>query len=280
MARSSYLVLGSCRQVPVAAMSGSGVALVTGASRGIGRAVALELARLGFDVVAGMRTPSDGARLAEELGEAPGAIRVARLDVTDPSSIDIPEDLRVLVNNAGIDGEYLPVEHATLDDWRMLFETNVFGLVEVTRRAIPELRRQGGVICNVTSSSLLVPVPFYAVYRASKAAVSALSETLAAELAPFGIRVVEILPGPIATSMLSASDRLPEAARYAGYEKLAEEMLQGRRSVQDMVTSVEEAATAIGRAIVEDQGGIRRACDPLGQGLLDAWRADPSQFLP
>lgn len=261
-------------------MEPDGVALVTGASRGIGRAVALELARAGFDVVAGMRTPDDGAGLAAELGEAPGTIRPARLDVTDPDTIDIPDGLRVLVNNAGIEREYLPLEHTTMEDWRAVLETNVFGMVEVTRRAIPQLRRHGGVICNVTTSSVLVPVPFYAVYRASKAAVAAIGETLAVELAPFGIRVVEILPGPIATDMLAASDRLPEAARHEGYRALAEQMYEGRRGIEAMITPPDAAAKAISEAILDDGSGLRRACDPLAQGLLDAWRADPAQFLP
>jgi hypothetical protein len=98
---------------------------------------------------------------------------VQRLDVDDPESIELPSALRVLVNNARIERDYLPVEHVPIDQGRDVFETNVFGLVEVTRRAIPILRANcGGVICNVTSSSILVPVPFYAVYRASKAAVS------------------------------------------------------------------------------------------------------------
>lgn len=262
-------------------MEPRGTAVVTGASRGIGRAVALELARLGFDVLAGMRHPGDGADLGASLADAPGTVRAVRLDVTDPATMAFPEELRVLVNNAAVERDYLPVEHAPLEDWRAVFETNLFGVVETTRRAIPALRRAGGgVIYNVTSSSILVPVPFYAVYRASKAAVAALGETLAAELAPFGIRVVEILPGPVATDMLAASDRLPEGARHEGYEQMAQEMLDGRRAVQDMVTSAADAARAIGAAILDDTTGLRTACDPLGQGLLDAWRRDPLQFVP
>ncbi len=129
-----------------------GVALVTGASRGIGRAVALELARRGFEVVATMRDPRAGVDLAKEAGQAGNRLRVERLDVEQPDSIRIPEGLRVLVNNAGVEGPYLPVEEAPLALWRRIFETNVFGLVEVTRRAIPALRASGGgVVCNLTS---------------------------------------------------------------------------------------------------------------------------------
>src|SRR5207253_2387028 len=122
------------------------------------------------------------------------------------------DGLRVLVNNAGVESDNLPIEYMPLESWQRLFATNVFGLVEVTKRAVPIMRAAGGgVICNVTSSSTLAPVPFLGTYRASKAAVTALGESLAAEVAQFGIRVIEIMPGPIETSMLAASDR-PAAA--------------------------------------------------------------------
>jgi NAD(P)-dependent dehydrogenase (short-subunit alcohol dehydrogenase family) len=210
-------------------MEATGIALVTGASRGIGRAVAVELARRGFDVVATMRDPGVGKSLPDELdhehGDARGTLRVERLDVTDPSSIDLPDGLRVLVNNAGVEDDNLPVENMPADVWRKLFETNVLGVVNVTQRAIPKLRESGGgVICNITSSSILAPVPFLAAYRASKAAVSAFGESLMAEVAQFGIRVVEILPGPIETDMLHASDAPAAAVEHEEYRALAERM--------------------------------------------------------
>jgi len=127
-----------------------GSALVTGASRGIGRAVALELAQRGFDTVATMRDPGAGSGMAEETA---GRLEVRRLDVTDPATFDLPGDLRVLVNNAGIDTEYLPVEHADIGDWRRMFETNVFGTVALTSAAIPILRdNRPSVVCNVTAA--------------------------------------------------------------------------------------------------------------------------------
>ena len=101
----------------------------------------------------------------------------------------------------------------------------MFGLVEVTKRAIPIMRAGGGgVICNVTSSSTLAPVPFLGAYRASKAAVSAIGESLRAEVAPFGIRVVEIMPGPIETDMLAISDQPAAAIEHEPYRELAERM--------------------------------------------------------
>lgn len=255
-------------------MEAKGVALVTGASRGIGRALSLELAARGFHVVASMRDPSAGADLPAAAQVRGGRLRVALLDVERPETIHIPEGLRVLVSNAGLDGAYLPVEEAPLDAWRRLFETNFFGLVEVVRRAIPVLRvGGGGVLCNVTSSSLLFPMPFYAAYRASKAAVSALGESLRAELAPFGIRVLEVLPGPVATDMLAASDRAPEALAFPPYRALAERAWQGRRSVEGSVTAPEAAAGTIADAILDDTTPLRVGCDGLANGLLAGWRA-------
>src|SRR2546421_10539564 len=184
-------------------MEPAGIAAVTGASRGIGRAIALELTRRGFDVVATMRDPAAGAGMSDEAAEAGGRLRVQALDVTRPDTVRLPDGLRVLVNNAGVEREHLPVEETPLELWRDMFETNLFGLVEVTRRAIPLVRAAGGgVLCNIGSSSILAPVPFYAAYRASKAAVSALSITLPAQPAPQRIRVVEIMPGPVDSEML------------------------------------------------------------------------------
>ena len=255
-------------------MQAAGVALVTGASRGIGRAVALVLARAGFDVVASMRDPDSGAGLEDEAAAAPGRLRVAALDVRRPQQFSMPEGLRVLVNSAALDGDYLPVEHTAIEQWREMFETNVFGLVETTRCAIPALRESGGgVICNVTSSSLIFPMPFYAVYRASKAAVSALGESLRAELAPHGIRILEIMPGPIATDMLEASDRPPEAVKYPAYRALAERAWEGRRGVADSISARGDAAQRIVAAILAEDTPLRAACDPLGEGMLAGWRA-------
>ncbi len=244
-------------------MEAKGVAVVTGASRGIGRAVARDLAQAGFEVVATMRDPAAGADLG---------VTVQRLDVTRPETISLPEGLRVLVNNAAIEGPYLPVEAIPMEQWRDMFETNVFGLVEVTRRAIPIMRANGGgVICNITSSSLVSPVPFYSAYRASKAAVQALGESLRSEVAPFGIRVIEIMPGPVESDMLANSDRLPEAAGYPGYEGMAAAMWEGRRSVEPMITPAAQAAAAIREAILSDDTRHRWACDPLGAQLIDGW---------
>jgi NAD(P)-dependent dehydrogenase (short-subunit alcohol dehydrogenase family) len=253
-----------------------GSAMVTGASRGIGRAVAVELARRGFFVLATMRDPSDGADLSAEVRSEGGQLRVAALDLTKPGDLAVPDDLRVLVNNAGTRGRNLAVENTPMEEWREIFETNVFGTIDVTRQSIPALRQGGGVICNITSSSILAPLPFFGAYRAGKAAISALSETLRVELAPFGIRVVEILPGPIDTHMHATSVmyRVPEAVEHEPYREVAERCFPGTKFVSDeLLTAPASAAVAIVDAIFDDDGPMRYGCDPMSTGSLAAWRS-------
>jgi NAD(P)-dependent dehydrogenase (short-subunit alcohol dehydrogenase family) len=258
-------------------MKAEGIAAVTGASRGIGRAVALELAARGFEVRASMRNLEAGEGLAAEACARGLRLTLERLDVTRPGDFAFPDGLRVLVNNAGVRLKYLPVETAGPEEWRETFETNVFGLVEVTRRAIPKLRAAGGgVICNVTSASMLGPLPFFATYRASKWAVSAICETLRTELAPFGIRVVEILPGPIDTELArdSCLYRLPEAAEVPAYREMALRLFPSiEKTPGTVVTPVADAARAIADAILDDRGPMRHGCDPMSVAMLEAWRS-------
>jgi NAD(P)-dependent dehydrogenase (short-subunit alcohol dehydrogenase family) len=258
-----------------------GTAVVTGASRGIGWAVAIELARQGFAVVAAMRSPDDGRALAAEVGVAADRLAVERMDVTEPGTIRLPTDLSVLVNNAGVEAAHPPFETTAMSTWRTMFETNVFGLVEVTRRAVGIMRERGrGVICNVTSSSLLAPVPFYGPYRASKAAVTALTETLRTELIPLGIRVIEVLPGAIETDMLATSNASPVDVDHPAYRPMADRFVEMRRPLSGHGTPPTEAARAIVAAICDDDGPMRYSCDPMSAGLLDAWRSNgPEQLM-
>lgn len=201
-------------------------------------------------------------------------VRVARLDVTDSASIELPDGLRVLVNNAGVDGEHLSVEDTPLDEWRRQFETNVFGLVEVTRQAVPVLRAAGGgVLVNVTSSSVLGPMPFYSVYRATKAAVQAMSESLRTEVAPFDIHVMEVLPGPVDTDMLAASKVPSVARRTPPYRALADRVEALQQGA--LPTSVADAAAVVVDAICTDSPPFRLGCDPLGAALLAGWGTTP-----
>jgi NAD(P)-dependent dehydrogenase (short-subunit alcohol dehydrogenase family) len=244
---------------------------VTGASRGLGRAVALDLAARGFEVIAGVREPAGAAELVEVARGLKGSMSLQVLDMCDLGDYLPPAGLRVLVNNAGFRGRYLPVEEADLDEWRKTFETNFFGVLGLTQRAIPRLREAGGgVICNIGSAGAFMPLPFYSTYRTSKAALAALSEGLRIELAPFGIRVIEIPIGGVDTDMLRTgiAVRPPEAIEYELYRPMAERQMAATRRAQTNALSPEAAARNVVDAILTDEGPMRRACDPNATAIL------------
>ena len=249
-------------------MDAGGLALVTGASRGLGRAIALELACRGFDVIAGVRDPT-----VSLVAEGPGRLTVQRLDVTDLGGYTPPPDLRVLVNNAGYRGPYLAIEGTGLDEWRRTFETNLFGVAELTRRSLPALRATRGVICNVASTGAFFPSPFYSVYRASKAALGVLDETLAIEVAPFGVRVIEITTGPVDTEMMatSFSRRPADAIGDPVYAPMAERQWANRVPITP--TPVDEEARGVVDQILCDDGPLRRPAVPLEVAMVEHWRA-------
>ncbi len=144
----------------------------------------------------------------------------------------------------------------------------------MTQAAIPVLRaNRPSVVCNVTSSSIIASVPFYSAYRATKAAVSAFGDSLRVEVAGSGIRVVEILPGPVDTDMFQLSTGEHPAARFDRYRSLAVEASRLRTEHADpQVSSPSDAAVLIVDAILDDTGPMRYGCDPLSIGLLDLWR--------
>ncbi|GAA4736085.1 oxidoreductase [Phytohabitans rumicis] len=177
------------------------VAIVTGASSGIGEATARKLRTQGFTVYAAARRVDRMAPLAEV------GIRPVRVDVTDDASMVgfveqvVAESGRVdvLVNNAGY-GSYGAVEDVPLDEARRQFEVNVFGLARLTQLVLPHMRRQGsGRIVNISSIGGKIYEPLGGWYHATKFAVEGLSDSMRMELAPLGIHVVVIQPGAIAT---------------------------------------------------------------------------------
>jgi NAD(P)-dependent dehydrogenase (short-subunit alcohol dehydrogenase family) len=180
--------------------------LITGATSGIGRDAAVRLVRGGHLVLAGGRRADALASLARAGG---GRLEPVVLDVTDPASVEAARELverrtggrglDVLVNNAGfaLPG---PLEALAERDLRELFDTNVFGLLAVTRAFLPAMRERGqGRVVNVGSIMGRVAMPLLGAYNASKHAVAALTDALRMELAPFGITVVLVEPGAIRT---------------------------------------------------------------------------------
>jgi NAD(P)-dependent dehydrogenase (short-subunit alcohol dehydrogenase family) len=189
------------------------LALITGASTGIGRATALRLAASGWTVLAGVRDPAAGERLVGESGGR-GRIVALTLDVTDPAQVAAARErvdaeaavvgasarggLDALVNNAGI-GVGGPLELISPEDLRSQFEVNVFGQVEVTQALLPALRRARGRIVFVSSIGGRVATAFTAPYAASKHAIEAFGDALRVELHSSGVRVALVEPGSEAT---------------------------------------------------------------------------------
>ena len=169
------------------------LALVTGASTGIGRACAIHLAALGFHVLAGVRDPAD----------APDGLEPLQLDVTSEEDVAaaaerVGAELHVLVNNAGI-AISGPVEIVPVEEWRRQIEVNLLGQVAVTRALLPAILRARGRVVNMSSIGGRVASPLFGPYSASKFALEAVSDALRREVAPHGVRVVSIEPGGIAT---------------------------------------------------------------------------------
>ncbi|MDG6103162.1 SDR family oxidoreductase [Dactylosporangium aurantiacum] len=198
-------------------MDDTTIALVTGANKGIGLEVARLLGRAGATVLIGARDPGRGAAAAGTLRDEGLTVHELQLDVTDPASVAaaarrVEEDhgrLDVLVNNAGILVGWARPADLSVDDVRLAFETNVFGVVAVTNAMLPLLRRsRAGRIVNVSSSMgsltrLAAPdsgIPMMA-YSASKAALNGLTVAYAADLREAGITVNSADPGYCATDL-------------------------------------------------------------------------------
>ena len=178
------------------------LALITGASTGIGRATALALAGAGWNVLAGIRDAEAGERL-RQAASGPGGVEPIVLDVTDAAQVAaaatrVGERLDGLVNNAGI-AVGGPLELVPIDELRRQFEVNVFGQIAVTQALLPALRRAQGRIVLVSSIGGRVPTPFTAPYAASKHALEAFGDALRVELRTSGVQVALIEPGSVAT---------------------------------------------------------------------------------
>jgi NADP-dependent 3-hydroxy acid dehydrogenase YdfG len=208
-------------------MAGERIAVITGASSGIGAASALRLARAGFHVVAGARRTDRLQALAEEVGATTLA-----LDVTDPASVeafaaavgDRHGHADLLVNNAGTGVGLDPVADARDEDWQATVDINVVGLLRVTRSFLPLLRAAPHAhIVNLGSIAGFEVYPGGAGYTASKHAVRAITDTLRLELNGEPIRITEIAPGMVETEFSLtrfAGDRSRAEAVYAGVQPL------------------------------------------------------------
>ncbi len=253
---------------------------ITGTSSGFGRLLSESLLSLGAQVVATARKPAVLADLAEKY---PASVQVLELDVTKPAQIDAAVKdaltrfgrIDVLVNNAGY-GLAGGVEEAMESEFMPMFETNVFGLIRVTRAVLPQLRKQrSGHILNISSMAGLVGGAGWGFYNASKFAVEGFSEALAAEVAPLGIKVTIIEPGPFRTDFLGRSGveaalRIPDYDATVGKtreyfnDQAGKQRGDPARAVEAMIAVVESAKPPLHLLLG------KLALDRL-RGKLDLW---------
>jgi NADP-dependent 3-hydroxy acid dehydrogenase YdfG len=182
------------------------LAVVTGASAGIGAATARKLAADGFHVVLGARRTDRIEAIATEIGGT-----ALSLDVTDQSSVDtfaervraLPGPLRVLVNNAGGARGLDPISSADPEQWQWMYEVNVIGVLRVTKALLPELRETGGQVIVMSSTAARIAYEGGAGYTAAKHGARVVTETLRLEVNGTPVRVTEIAPGMVATEEFS-----------------------------------------------------------------------------
>jgi NAD(P)-dependent dehydrogenase (short-subunit alcohol dehydrogenase family) len=257
-------------------------ALITGASSGIGKAAAVQLAELGYTVYA-------GARRVERMSDmADRGIRTRALDVADDATMValveaiIAETGRidVLVNNAGY-GLYGALEDVPIEEARRQFEVNLFGLARLTQLVLPQMRAQrDGYVINISSMGGKIWEPLGSWYHASKFAVEGLSDSLRVEVAEFGIKVVIIQPGSIRSEWSGiAADQLEATSANTAYARQAKIIGAALRAVDRMplASGPEVVAEAIAKAVQSPKPHTRYVVGGGARGILLAERILPDR---
>ncbi|MEU5535623.1 SDR family oxidoreductase, partial [Streptomyces sp. NPDC020362] len=237
------------------------VVLITGTSSGIGLAAAVSAARAGWTTVATLRDPSRSDALRKAAAEAGVELDIRRLDVTDEASITSAIDgvladyghLDAVVNNAGA-GHLGTLENESVAEVRKVMEVNFFGVLNVSKAAMPHLRASGGRLITVTSVGGVIGQPFNEAYCAAKFAVEGYMESLAPVAAAHGVSVSVIEPGAVATEFVAnVGVDLEEAVAGAGVyapqlsayvNRTVGQFLDGAQTAEGAAESVIEALTA------------------------------------
>jgi NAD(P)-dependent dehydrogenase (short-subunit alcohol dehydrogenase family) len=255
--------------------------LITGSSGGFGRLIVERLLGDGHRVVASMRDPQGRNREVAEALRAAGA-DVLEIDVTDDDSVEAGVrravetlgGLDALVNNAGIGSVGLQ-ESYTTDDYKRLFDVNVFGVQRMNRATIPHFRAQRrGLLVHVSSLLGRITIPFYGPYNSTKWALEAMAENYRTELSAFGIESVLVEPGGFATTFIDHLMRPSDGARNTQYGAMAgapESALAGFESVLEANPQQDprKVAEAVGDLVGMEAGTrpFRTVVDELGMGV-------------
>ena len=258
------------------------VVLITGCSTGIGLHASVAFARNGDTVVATMRNTSKADALRKAAADAGAEVEVLQLDVTDDASARsaVSEVLArhgridVLVNNAGV-GLSGAIEDFPEDQARASLETNFWGPVRMIRLVLPTMRAQGsGVIVNISSITGRLPsFPCYGFYAAGKHALGAVSESLAAEVAPFGIRVLCVEPGYYLTNLTDTVDTLgAQLDPSSPYTDVAHFMLDFTKDALVNGGDPADVADAVVAAVADDASPLHVHAGADAEAYLDLWR--------
>lgn len=270
------------------------VAIVTGSSSGIGYATSLMLARNGFYTYASVRNINKSATLESTANAERLPLKLIQLDVTEDGSVKEAFEkielekgrIDVLVNNAGY-GLFGAFEELSMDEIKAQFETNFFGAIRVTQHVLPIMRRTqkngsggGGIIVNVSSLNGLVAFPAISAYVGTKFALEGLSESIAYEVEPFGIKVILIEPGPIGSNFMKASVLSKRALDpQSSYIELVKKFNDKTYAAHENATQPEEVAKTIFQAISTEKPEFRYVVGKDAVGLLEARKNMPySEF--
>jgi NAD(P)-dependent dehydrogenase (short-subunit alcohol dehydrogenase family) len=260
--------------------------LVTGAARGIGKAVALHMAESGWDVLAGVRNDADGERLRS----AGPRLETVRLDITCAEDLDglarhVVGGLDAVVNNAGAPAEG-PMEALELPRLRAAFELNVIGQVAVTQAVLPQLRASSGRIVFISSLNGRISTPLNGAYSATKFAVEAIADAMRIELRPWRIKVAVVEPGPIATDIWAgALDRFDAMAAdlSAHHRDLYRKNIAGTRRMmtvlQKQAAPPDTAARVVARALTARRPRARYQVNAAGRAQLAASALTPTRLF-
>ncbi len=269
-------------------------AVVTGANSGIGLATALRLAADGFEVWAGARS-ADGLAAIDQAAAGVGhdGVRSVRIDVTSDESvaaafaaIQAEGPVDVLVNNAGITGAG-SVEETPLATYQAMFDTNVLGVVRCIQQVLPGMREaRSGRIVNISSSSAIQSPPLMAPYATTKMAVEGISESLQAEVAEYGIRVIAIQAGTILTPIWGKNPPPPEdtpypAARDFLLKVLSHQLMNSgvpAETVADVIADAVAADAPPLRHLVGDAQHLAELQADHGDDVIDAFFLDSEAF--
>lgn len=254
------------------------VALITGANSGIGRSSAVELATRGWTVYGSMRSLDKGEKLAAEADAAGVKVQPVVCDVTDTDSVrhavaavtDDAGRIDVLVNNAGV-GANGVMEECSVETYAEVMDVNLYGAIRCSQAVLPQMRARGtGTIVNVSSICGVVAAMAQSPYVASKWALEGLSEGMAQELAPFGIRVAVIEPGIVRTAIMAKNtDAGNETGAYDAHNRRLFSFYAAGLRDPGLPREVGEVIHA---AVTDDPPRFRYTCGWGGSELVDARR--------